>query len=96
MARNRYEIFDRYELPCPACEGDGCLNCRQGFVPVYTLVIGHTGMRCSVTGHHLLLGKTLRPTTIAELPRVAWCRRCTWQQVHTDVPEAYDLESEPA
>ena len=93
MARNSYEVYDRYELTCPACQGIGCVNCRNGFIPVYTLVIGHSKMRCTVVGHRML-GKTERPEDAKDLPRVAWCSRCQWQQVHTDVPEAYDLEAE--
>jgi hypothetical protein len=93
MARNSYEVMDRYELPCPACQGSGCVNCRNGSVPVYTLRRGHGGWRCTVGGRHQTLGKTERPDDCKDLPRVAWCRRCTWEQIHTDVPEAYDLEA---
>jgi len=93
MARNTYEILDRYELTCPACQGAGCVNCRNGSVPVYTLVSGRQGVRCALAGHKIL-GKTFRPRNARELPHVAWCQRCSWQQIHTDVPEAYDLESE--
>jgi hypothetical protein len=94
MASDHYEILDRYELTCPACQGDGCVNCRNGFIPVYTLVIGHAGVRCAISGHHKTLGKAFRATNARDLPHVAWCLRCSWQQVHTDVPEAYDLEAE--
>jgi hypothetical protein len=93
MARSSYEILDRYELPCPACQGIGCVNCRNGSVPVYTLVSGRSKVRCNAFGH-VMLGKTERPTNARDLPQVAWCSRCQWQQVHTDVPEAYDLEAE--
>jgi hypothetical protein len=94
MARNTYEIADRYELTCPACRGAGCPNCRRnGSVPVYTLVIGHGSWRCSLLGHDMV-GDPFRAEDVHQLPRVAWCLHCTWQQVHTDVPEAYDLEAE--
>lgn len=88
-----YQIVERYEVTCPLCDGRGCLTCRQGLVPVYVLVTGSGGARCRILGHHSI-GRTTRVTDGRRLPQVAWCSRCEWQQVHTDVPEAYDLGAE--
>jgi hypothetical protein len=90
MSVSAYRIVDRYELTCPACQGMGCVNCRQGLVPVYVLVAPGGTTWCRVRGHHVF-GHAERAEDAHQLPHVAWCQRCDWQQIHTDVPEAYDL-----
>jgi hypothetical protein len=86
-----YQVVERYELTCPACQGGGCVACRQGLVPVYVITKGHSKAMCGILGHHMI-GHTERAETMQDLPRIAWCTRCEKQQIHTDVPEAYDLE----
>ena len=91
-----YRIHERYEVPCLICKGTGCLNCHySGIEPVYVIVRdGKFNLLCFVFNHKVL-GHTERAVQASDLPRVAWCARCDWQQVHTDTPEAYDPGNPP-
>jgi hypothetical protein len=61
---------------------------QVGGTTVHELVSGHSRLACKILGHSMM-GSSQRVQSEVQLPRFAWCMRCTLTWVQTDVPEAY-------
>lgn len=90
-----YRVLGITEVTCDHCLGVGlgCVFCHGGAVPVFTLGSGYEVRKCRRKGH-LMNGHAEPIESLDQLPLVAWCSRrgCSFQQIQTDVPQAYDLE----